>query len=163
MRWANLVVAIGPDQQQVARVTPTTQILNESKSRGGDPLQIVEKKHQWGLRLGKHVKKRAKYHLKAVARVLRWQVRNRRLCANHQLQFRNQTREEPAVWLDGLPDGVAPASEFHFVAAEDHLHERLQGLGERGIRDIARQLIAFPRSENAAREAQRLVELVDDG
>src|SRR5215213_5980744 len=116
MRRANLVVAIGPDQQQVARVTPTTQILNESKSRGVDPLQIVEKQHQWVLRLGEHVEKTAKYHLKAVARVLGWQVRDQRLCANHQLQLRNQTREEPTVWLDGLPDGVAPASEFPFAA-----------------------------------------------
>src|SRR3954469_24654623 len=80
MRRANLVVAIGPDQQQVARVTPTTQILNESKSRGVDPLQIVEKQHQRVLGLGEHVEKRAKYHLKTVARVLRWQVRDRVVC-----------------------------------------------------------------------------------
>src|SRR3954447_6706470 len=146
MRRANFVVAIGPDQQQVARVTPTIQILNESKSRGVDPLQIVEKQHQRVLGLGEHVEKRAKYHLKTVARILWWQVRDRRLCANHELQLRNQTREEPTVWLDGLPDGVAPASEFHFVAAEDHQHERLQSLGKRGVRDIARQLIALPQS-----------------
>src|SRR4051812_49661875 len=108
MRRANLVVAIGPDQQQVARVTPITQILNESKSRGVNPLQIVEKQHQWVLRLGEHVEKRAKYHLKAVARVLRWQVRDRRLCGNHPPPFPNQTPQKPTLLLDGLPDGGAP-------------------------------------------------------
>src|SRR4051812_50128095 len=108
MRRANLVVSIGPDQQQVARVTPTTQILNESKTRGVDPLQIVEKQHQWVLRLGEHVEKRAKYHLEAVARVLRWQVRDRRVCGHHHPPLPDQTRGGATGLLDGLPCGGGP-------------------------------------------------------
>ena len=162
VRRADFVVAIGADQQQVACLTPANQVFDQSKSRGVDPLQVVEKQHQRVLGLGEHVEERAKYHLKAVARVLRRQVRDRGLFADHQLQLRNQTRDELTVRLHGLPDGIAPASEFRFVAAKDHHHEGLQCPGERGVRDIARQLIALPRSENPPRQAQCLLQLIDD-
>ena len=162
VRRADFVVAIGSDQQQVACLTPANQVLDQSKGRGVDPLQVVEKQHQRVLGLGEHVEERAKYHLKTVARVLRWQVRDRRLFADHELQLGNETRDELAVRLHGLPDGIAPASEFRFVAAKDHQHEGLQCPGERGVRDVARQLIALSRSENPPRQAQRLLQLVDD-
>ena len=162
VRRADFVVAIGSDQQQVACLTPANQVLDESKGRGVDPLQVVEKQHQRVLGLGEHLEERAKHHLKAVARVLRWQVRDRRLFADHELQLRNETRDELAVRLHGLPDGIAPASEFRFVAAKNHQHEGLQCPGERGVRDVARQLIALSRSEDSPRQAQCLLQLVDD-
>ena len=88
----DFVVAIGSDQQEVARLTAANQVLDQTQGGGVDPLQIVEKHHQRVLGPGEYAQERAKDHLKAVARVLRREIRHRRLFADHQLQFGNETR-----------------------------------------------------------------------
>jgi hypothetical protein len=87
VRKIDFVVAIGADQQKVARLRAPNQVLDQTEGGSVDPVQIVEKQHQWVLRLGEYAQERAEGHLKAVPRVLWREIRNPRLFADHQLQF----------------------------------------------------------------------------
>src|SRR3954471_18364110 len=94
VRQIDFVVAISSDQQEVARLTAANQVLDQTQGSSVDPLQIVEKQHQWVLGPGEYAQERAKYHLKAVARVLWREVRHPGLLADHQLQFGDGTGDE---------------------------------------------------------------------
>src|SRR5690349_15520641 len=109
MRSSQFVVAICADQQQVPSLAPANQILDQGERRSIDPLKVVEKQDQRVLWLGEHVEECAKHHLKAIARVLRRQVRDRGLLADHELQLRNEARDQLTIRLYGVSDGIAPA------------------------------------------------------
>jgi hypothetical protein len=69
-REINFVVAIGADQQQVARLTTAGQIFDQTQGGSVDPLQIVEKQDKRVLGPGEYAQEGAKCQLKAVTRVL---------------------------------------------------------------------------------------------
>src|SRR3954452_5093982 len=146
----------------MARLTAANQVLDEAQGRSVDPLQIVEKQHQWALGPGEYAQERAKRHLEAVARVLWREGRQPRVFADNQLQFGDETGDELAVWAYGVLDGSAPARELRFAAAQDHPHEAVQCLGERRVRDITAGLIALSRGEDALRQTGRALQLVDN-
>src|SRR3954451_2747952 len=146
----------------MARLTAANQVLDEAQGRSVDPLQIVEKQHQWALGPGEYAQERAKRHLEAVARVLWRGGRAPTLFADHQLQFGDETGDELAVWAYGVLDGSAPARELRFAAAQNHPHEAVQCLGERRVRDVAGGLLTLSRGEDTLRQTRRPLQLVDD-
>jgi hypothetical protein len=60
-------------------------------------LQIVEEQRQRVLRSAEHGEKAPKDQLKATLRIMRWQLRDRRLVADDELQLWNQVYDEPPV------------------------------------------------------------------
>ena len=79
VRWCDLVVAVGADQQQVTHIRLRQQMLEQVERRRVEPLQIVEEQRQRMLRPGEHAEKAPEHQLEAALRVLRRQLRDRRL------------------------------------------------------------------------------------
>ena len=86
----DLVVAIGAHQQQMPRLRLGEQIFEEVQRRRIQPLQIVEEQHERVLRLREHAEKPPKHPMKMALRVLRRQIRHRRLFADDELRARGR-------------------------------------------------------------------------
>ena len=75
VRGADLVVPVGPDQQQVPHLRMRDQVLEEVERRCIQPLQIVEEQRERVLLAREHAEEASENHLEAVLRVLRRQIR----------------------------------------------------------------------------------------
>ena len=75
----DLVVPVGADQQQVPHLRVRDQMLDEVERGRVQPLQIVEEQRERMLRPGEHAEEAPEHQLEAVLRVLRRQIRDRRL------------------------------------------------------------------------------------
>ena len=74
---ADLVVPVGPDQQQMPHLGVRDQMLEEIERRGIQPLQIVKEQREGMLLPREHAEEAPENHLESVLRVLRRQIRRR--------------------------------------------------------------------------------------
>ena len=90
MGGIDLVVPVGADQQQVLHVRLGQQILEQVERRRIEPLQIVEEQRERVLLAREHAEEAPEHQLEAVLRVLRRQLRDRRLFSDDELQLGNE-------------------------------------------------------------------------
>ena len=156
----DLIVPIGPDHQQRPHLRVGDQMLEEIERRCIQPLQIVEKQGQRVLLPREHAKEAPKYHLEAILRVLGRQVRDRGLLSDHQLQLWNQVHDELTIGTQRVAERLPPAAKFHFALAQEGADKALEGLGKRGVWDVALVLVEFAGSKQPTRRNQHFVELI---
>ena len=160
VRRADLVVPVGPDQQQMPYLRMRHQVLEEVERRRIQPLQIVEEQRERVLLAREHPEEAPENHLKAVFGVLRRQVHDRRLRSNNELQLGDKIDDQLAVRAQSLAQGVAPPAKLRLVLAEKGPDETAEGLGQGGVRDVALVLVELARREQAAWRDERLLEFV---
>ena len=85
MGGANLVVAVGADQEQMPDILLDQKILHEIERRGIEPLQIVEEKRQRMFVARENTDEAAEHQLEAAFRLLRLKFRDRRLFSDNEL------------------------------------------------------------------------------
>ena len=96
--------------------------------------------------------KRRNTQLEAVARLLRRQLGDRRLRADDELQLGDEIDDQLAVRAERLVRAVAPVGDARASLWPRSVpDELLEGLRERGIRDVALVLIELARREESAR------------
>ncbi len=161
VRGTDLVVAVGPDQQQVPHLRVRDHVLEEVERRRIQPLQVVEEQRQRVLRPREDAEEAPENHLEPVLRVLRRHVRDRRLCSDHQLQLGDEVDDELTVRAQRLAQGGPPPAELRLAPAQQRADQAPEGLGQRGIRDVALVLVELAGGEQAARRDEHLVQLVD--
>ena len=96
MRGVDLVVAVGADQQQVLHVGLGQQLLDQIERGRVEPLQIVEEQRERMLRPREHADEAPEHQLEAALRLLRRQLRDRRLLADDELHFGDQVDDRAA-------------------------------------------------------------------
>src|ERR1700761_7001835 len=114
-------------------VRPGGQILDQLKRSRVQPLQIVQKQGERMLLARKHPEEAPENHLEPVVRVLRRQVRDRRLFPDHELQLGNEIDHELAVRAQRLAEGYSPAAKLRFALAQQRADKALEGLAHRRI------------------------------
>jgi hypothetical protein len=97
MRGTDLVVTVGPDQQQVAHVRMRNQMLDQIKGCRVQPLQIIEEQGERVVRASKHTEETPKYHLEPSLLILWWKVRGRWRLTDDESQFRDERDHELAI------------------------------------------------------------------
>ena len=97
MLGADLVVPVGPDQQQMPDLGIRRQMLDEIEGRRIQPLQIVQEERQRMLFAGEHAEEAREDHMKSTLSILRRQIGDRRLIADHQLEIGDEVDDELAV------------------------------------------------------------------
>src|ERR1700740_1287617 len=163
MRRPDFVVAIGPDQHQVPQIGIGKQVLQEFKSCPVQPLQIVEKQRERVLRPGKYSEESTEYQLEPVPRILRRQVRDRRLLSDDKFPLRDEVDDKLAICTYSLLNSATPLVHLRFALNEDLPDKGLKSLGQSRVRDVAFVLVELARREQAARRTKRLVQLVHHG
>ncbi|HYS82884.1 MAG TPA: hypothetical protein VEM76_19425, partial [Anaeromyxobacteraceae bacterium] len=158
----DLVVPVSADQHEVLQLRPGQQVLEQIERRGVEPLQVVEEERQRVLRPREDAEESPEHELETPLRVLRREFGRRRLLTDDELELRDQVQHQPPVRLQRLAERVAPAGQLRLALAQKRLDQPLEGLGERGVRDVALVLVELPRGEEAARRHERLLQLVDD-
>src|ERR1700730_8977727 len=160
VRGSDLVVSIGPDQQQVPHLRVRDQVLEEVERRSIKPLQIVEKQRERVLLPREYAEKPPENHLKAVLRFVRRQVRDRWLSPDHKLQRGNEVDDELSVRAQRLAQGAPPPAKLRLALAQKRAHKALEGLGQGGVRDVSLVLVELAGREEATRRDEHLVQLV---
>ncbi len=85
VRWTDLVVPVGADQQQVPHFRVCDQVLEEIERCCIQPLQVIEEQRERVLLARELPEEAPENHLEAVLRVPRRQVGDRWLFPNHEL------------------------------------------------------------------------------
>src|SRR6266436_4716806 len=160
VRGSDLVVSIGPNQQQVPHLRVRDQVLEEVERRCIKPLQIVEEQRERVLLPGEYAEKPPKNYLKAVLRFVRRQVRDRRLFSDHKLQRGNEVDDKLTVRAQRLAQGVPPPAKLRLALAQKRTHKALEGLGQGGVRDVPLVLVELAGREETTRRDEHLVQLV---
>ena len=124
------------------------------------PLQIIEEQRERVLLAREHPEEAPENHLEPVLRVLRRQVRDRRLFSDHELQFGNEVDDELTIWTERPTQGLPPPAKLLLAPAQERADKALEGLAQRGIRDVALVLVELAGREQATRRDQRLVQFV---
>ena len=88
------------------------QVREEVERRCIKPLQIVEQQRERVLLSCEYAEEVPEYHLEAVLRILRRQVRNRRLPPDHMLQRGNEGDDKLTIRAQRLPQGVPPPAKL---------------------------------------------------
>ncbi|HUB14632.1 MAG TPA: hypothetical protein VMB34_21965 [Acetobacteraceae bacterium] len=126
-------------------------------------MQIVKKQDKRMLRPGEYAEAALEHHLEAVLRVLRWQLRHRRLAPDDQLELGDQGDHQVAARAHGLLQGISPTPDLDVALTENLADQGLQGLRQGGVGDVALVLVEFAGGEEAAGRDKRPVQLVYNG
>ena len=97
MSGVDLVVPVGADQHQVLHIRLGQQVLEQVERRRVEPLQIVEEQRQRMVRPGEDADEPPEHQLETALRLLRLELRDRRLVADDELQFGDEVGHEPCV------------------------------------------------------------------
>ena len=160
VRGADLVVPVGPDQKQVPHLRVRDQVLEEVERRCIQPLQIVEEQRERVLLPCEYAEEPPENHLEAVLRILRRQLRNRRLFSDHELQLGNEVDDELTVRAQRLAQRIPPPAKLRLALAQKRAHQALEGLSQGGVWDVALVLVELAGREEPARRDEHLVQLV---
>jgi hypothetical protein len=160
MRRSDLVVAVGPDQQQVPHLRVREQVLEEVERRSIQPLQIVEEQGERVLLPCEYAEKPAENHLKSVLRVLQRQVRNQWLSSDHQLQRGNEVDHKLTVLPQRLPQGAPPPAKLRLALAQKRAHQALEGLCQSCVRDVPLVLVKLAGGKETTRQDEHLAQFV---
>src|SRR5580704_12557170 len=120
-------------------------MLDEFESGGIQPLQIIEEQREGMLRPGEHVQKTLEHQLKSILRFPWRQVWSRRLFADDELQLRNKVDDELSIRPERLFQVAPPGLHFRFAPDENLTDQRLEGLREGGVRNVALVLVELAR------------------
>src|SRR5882672_6126482 len=118
VRGADLVVTVGPDQQQVPHLWMRDQMHEEVERRCIKPLQIVKKQGEWMLLAREYAKEASEHHLETVLRVLRRQIHDRRLFSDHELQLGNEVDDELTIRAQRTAQSIPPPAKLSLAPGE---------------------------------------------
>src|SRR5271163_3424068 len=90
------------------------------------PLQIVKKKRQRVLLAREHAEKAPEHHLEPVLRVLRRQLRDRRLFPNDEFQLGNEVDDELAIRFQRLAQRSPPPAKLLLALGEERADKALE-------------------------------------
>src|SRR6188474_2482503 len=93
------------------------------------------------LRSCEHADESPKDQLKASLRFLRRQLRHLPLLADDMFQFRHELDDELPVRIERLAERIAPCAQLVFALAQERPDEALKGLRQRGVWDVAFELV----------------------
>src|SRR5215472_3472331 len=102
-----------------------------------------------------HADEPPEHELKAPLRVLRRELRDRRLFTNDESQFSDEVDHESSVRTEHLQKRVVPRAELDITPPEQRPDNALKSLAERRIGDVALVLIELARGEESSQQ-QRL-------
>lgn len=108
MRETDLVVTVGPDQQQVPDIRLANQPLQEFKRCRVQPLQVVEEQHKRVLGSCKRAEEPPEHHLEAVLRILRRQIGNGRLLPDEVLELGDEVDDQLTMRAERLRHAIGP-------------------------------------------------------
>ena len=94
------------------------KMLDQIKSGGIEPLQIIEEQCQRMLWSCKYADKSSERYLEAPLRFLWRKNWEWRLLPYNQLQFRNQIHNEPSVWTQRLMESAPPVLQLGFALTQ---------------------------------------------
>src|SRR5215471_18377547 len=114
----HFVVAVGADEEKIAKLGPAQQVLQQVERRRVEPLQVIKEERQRMFRLREDADELPKHQLEAQLRVLWRKLRNRRRFSDDELHFRNEIGNQSRVRPQCLLQRVAPPREVPFALAE---------------------------------------------
>src|SRR5258707_3053620 len=127
------------------------EVFEQVERRTVQPLQIVQEQCERVFLSREDAEEAAEYHLEAVLRLLRRQLRDRRLFSDDQLQLGNEVHDELSIRAERLAEGIPPTAQLRLDPAQKRAHQILERLSQRDVGDVALVLVEFAGSVQAAR------------
>src|SRR5258706_736187 len=150
VRGTYFVVSICANQQKVLYFRVRDKVFEQIKAGCVQPLQIIEKQRKRVLRPGEHAEETPEYHLEAVLSVLRRKLWNRRLFSDDERKLWDQVDHNLSVRTKRLQQCLSPLADLCFAFGEDMPDQKLEGLRQRRVWDVALVLIELTGSEEGA-------------
>ena len=162
VRGAHFVVAVRADEQQAALVAGEHEQLDHPQRGRIGPLQVVQEQHQRMPGAGEDFDEAGEQAVQAQLGLCRRRRGHRVGGADDQRQLGNQFDQHADAIAQGAVQFSGPLPQRCFGLAQQLAHQPLEGLDQRGIRDVALQLVKLAGQETAAPGDDRFLHLVDD-
>ena len=88
------------------------EVLEQLEGRCIQPLEIVEKHGERMILVGERRQKGSEHHVKAALGLRGWELRNRWLFPNDELQLGDEAHDELTIQANSLPDRVSPTLDL---------------------------------------------------
>src|SRR6202007_1867780 len=137
-------------------------IFDERQRGRIEPLQVIDENDKRVFRPREYADKPLKYGLKPQLGVDRREDCHGRLWADQTNEIGNEVGEQTALISDSFLDRASPAGDVVRVAVQQLLNQSLTRLSQGRVGGIAEPLVEFSRDEDAARQHDDLMQLVDD-
>jgi len=118
MGCRDFVVAVGADEEKIAKFGPAQQVFQQVERRRVEPLQVIKEERERMFWASENADKLPKHQLEAPLRVLWRKLGDRRRLSDDELHLRNEIHHQSCVRSQGLPQSVAPPREVRFVLPE---------------------------------------------
>src|SRR3979411_2344916 len=112
-------------------------MLEQVESCCIQPLQVIQEQRERMLLARKHSDEAPEHHLEAVLRVLRRQLRDRWLFADHEFELWNEVDDELTIRPQRLAQGVPPSAKLGLALAQERADQALERLAQGRIGDVA--------------------------
>ena len=124
MRLIHFVIAISANDHQMAHRLIREQVTQKFQGCRIDPLQIIQKYHQWMIGLTKYQYEIAENQIDPVLRLGRLQLRYRRLRTENDLKIRQCVDDELSVGSECLLQPHSPIIQLLFIFSQ-HLLDQI--------------------------------------
>src|SRR5712672_3004284 len=161
MGRVDLIVAICADQQQVPCVGMEEEIFDERQRGRIEPLQVIDEDDERVFRPRKHADESLEHGLKPQFGIDGREDRYGRLWSYQSSEVWNEVGQQTALIADSFLDRVSPAGNVVRLAVHQLLNQSLKRLSQCRVGRIPEAQIEFSRNEDAARQHDDLVQLVD--
>ena len=122
MAVVHFIIAVGADDEKMTGVDVLREPHQKFGGRLVEPLQVVEEQHQRMLGTCDRGEEAGQHSFEQALALLRRQLRQRRLIADHQGEVRDQIDHQLAVLAHRVLQRDAPMVERRAVEAEDLAH-----------------------------------------
>src|SRR6202042_3754212 len=150
------------DQQQVPRVGMEEEIFDQRQRGRIEPLQIIDENDERVFRSRENGDEPLEHSLKSQFGVHRREDRYGRRGTYQSSEIGNEVGQQAALIADSFLDRVSPAGDFVRVAVQQLLNQSLKRLSQCRVGGVPEAQVEFTRNEDAARQYDNLVQLVDD-
>jgi len=157
---ADFVVPVGPDQQQAPYLRVRGEVRDQVERRCIQPCRSSRNRASGCSFRANTPRKRLKTIWKRFLRLLRRQVRDRRLLSDHEFQLRNEVHDELTVRAQHFAQGAPPLAKLRLALTQNLAHKVLEGLAQGGEWNVTLVLVELAGREEAAWRDEHLVQLV---
>src|SRR5271156_2719454 len=148
---------------KIARA-PSARVARARSSSGqgrGIPLQVIDENDERVFRPRKHANEPLEHSLKPQFGIDGREDRYGRLWAYQSSEVGNEIGQQAALIADSFLDRVSPAGDVVRMAVQQLLNQSLKRLSQCRVGGVPEAQIEFSRNEDAARQHDDLVQLVD--
>ncbi len=162
MGGRHLVVAVRADDEETRQIGTGQEEREQAQRRRVRPLEVIEEEHQGVIRMRERAEKPLEHPVEAILGLGRVEGRDRRLRPDQASHGWDDVHDHLAARPHGGQHALPPGGDLLVGPREEMPHETLEGLPQRRVGHVPRELVELAGDEVTSALRQGAMELLDE-